>query len=198
MIFQEKKKEFLKDPPIRVVEVYDANRSTAPKTMKTRPFLLALTIGSLALTTFHGLAQSTYEPYTFITLAGETVVGVDIYPYYGSTDGTGTTARFANPLGVAADSAGNVYVADSGNNIIRKGYPATIILNSGPGFGFDPDGSEFGFNLAGPGGQSMVVEISTDLVSWLPIWTNSLGGELHFSDPLWTNYPIRLYRLRAR
>ncbi|MEJ1958075.1 MAG: hypothetical protein WDM70_00240 [Nitrosomonadales bacterium] len=38
----------------------------------------------------------------------------------GSTNGTGVAALFSNPFGVAVDSGGNVYVADSGNNKIRK------------------------------------------------------------------------------
>jgi hypothetical protein len=42
----------------------------------------------------------------------------------GSVDGTGSTARFYGPIGVALDSAGNVYVADTGNNTIRRGSPA--------------------------------------------------------------------------
>ena len=45
----------------------------------------------------------------------------------GSDDGTGTTASFANPSGVAVDSAGNVYVADSGNHTIRKVTPAGMV-----------------------------------------------------------------------
>ena len=39
---------------------------------------------------------------------------------YGSTDGQGTAASFSYPTGVAVDSSGNVYVADTGNNKIRK------------------------------------------------------------------------------
>jgi len=38
----------------------------------------------------------------------------------GSTDGKGRNARFNLPLGIAVDCSGNVYVADTLNNTIRK------------------------------------------------------------------------------
>ena len=74
-------------------------------------------------------------------------------------------------LGLAVDSTGNVYVADEFNQTIRKGNPATMILNSGPGFGFN--GGQFVFMLMGSTGRLVVVEASADLVNWLPLWTNT-------------------------
>lgn len=42
----------------------------------------------------------------------------------GSVDGTRLKARFRNPMGICLDSAGNLFVADAGNHIIRKLTPA--------------------------------------------------------------------------
>lgn len=39
---------------------------------------------------------------------------------FGSTNATGSSARFNNPQGVAVDSSGNVFVTDTGNVLIRK------------------------------------------------------------------------------
>src|SRR5258708_10362761 len=72
-------------------------------------FLLAGSLG----------AQSVYTPYTFTTLAGQASIG--------SADGTGSAARFYEPEGVAADSSGNVYVADTFNHTIPKNTPAGLV-----------------------------------------------------------------------
>jgi hypothetical protein len=45
----------------------------------------------------------------------------------GSADGTGSAARFKNPIGVAVDGARNVFVADTGNHTIRQITPAGVV-----------------------------------------------------------------------
>ena len=56
-----------------------------------------------------------------------------------SVDGTGSGARFFHPTGVAVDSAGNVYVADTYNQTIRKVTAAGVVttLAGGPTANFD-------------------------------------------------------------
>lgn len=45
----------------------------------------------------------------------------------GSTDGTGSDARFSQPLGVGVDAAGNVYVAEVGNHTVRRITPGRVV-----------------------------------------------------------------------
>ncbi len=56
---------------------------------------------------------------TLTTFAGSTTSG--------SADGPGTSASFYGVSGVAMDSTGNVYVADTNNNEIRKITPAAVV-----------------------------------------------------------------------
>ena len=53
----------------------------------------------------------------------------------------------------------------------------------------------FGFNVEGQAGQVVVFEVSTNLVDWVPLQTNTVGsGPLYFSDSDTTNLPRRFYR----
>ena len=72
----------------------------------------------------------------------------------GSTDGTGAAARFADPHGTATDSAGNVYVADASNNVIRKITPAGVVstLAGTAGASGSADGTGAAARFNGPRG----------------------------------------------
>ena len=61
--------------------------------------------------------------------------------------------------------------------------------------------NQFGFNITGTSNIPVVVEASTELGThnWTPLQTNLLvNGLSYFSDPQWTNYPARIYRLRTQ
>jgi hypothetical protein len=59
--------------------------------------------------------------------------------------------------------------------------------------------NQFGFTITGTSNLVIVVEACTNLANpvWSQVGTNTLtGGSSYFSDPQWTNYPARFYRLR--
>ena len=69
--------------------------------------LLALAIVSLCGWMNSLQAQNYATPYTFTTLAGRA--------YSGANDGTGSYPQFGYIQGMAVDSSGNIFVADSAN-----------------------------------------------------------------------------------
>ena len=57
---------------------------------------------------------------------------------------------------------------------------------------------QFGFSAGGPAGQGVVIEASTDLRTWTPLQTNTLGAApLSFSDLQTALFRTRFYRLRS-
>lgn len=83
-----------------------------------------------------------------------------------STDGTGNAASFWFPRGVAADASGNLYVADTNNNRIRKITPAGVVTT-----------------LAGTGINSSVDGIGTEATFSSPIGiTVDASGNLYVSE----------------
>jgi len=59
-----------------------------------------------------------------------------------------------------------------------------------------PDrGSAFTMEVEIPSTLPYVILASTNMQDWLPIFTNSVPGLLHFNDPGAANYPVRFYRM---
>src|SRR5262245_57161709 len=102
------------------------------------------TLGLLALTFIQGLAQSTYEPYTFTTLAG----GAG----FKSPDTPGGAARCNIINRIAVDNAANLYVADVFNHAIRKVTPNGVVttLAGSPGNPGSADGTVSNARFAYP------------------------------------------------
>jgi len=93
----------------------------------------------------------------------------------GSSDGTGSAARFNNPEGVAVDPSGNVYVADTGNDTLRMITPGGVVttlagLAGSPG---SSDGTGSSAQFAGPAGVAV-----------------DSGGNIYVADK--GNYTLRM------
>jgi hypothetical protein len=77
--------------------------------------------------------------------------------------------------------------------------PYPLILTSNLGFGVQSN--PFGFTVSWATNLSVVVEAAIDLGNpiWSPVATNTLSnGTFYFTDPRWTKYPSRFYRVRSQ
>jgi DNA-binding beta-propeller fold protein YncE len=116
---------------------------------------------------------------------------------WGCADGTGSSARFNRPSGVAVDSVGNVYVADTWNDTIRLGFTLQPKLILSLPQSLSTQGLRLTL-LCAPG-SNYRIDASSDLVSWAPL-TNLLSTNrtIYFQDPDATNYTQRFYRAAAQ
>ena len=109
----------------------------------------------------------------------------------------------ANFFAYGGDTNATVYYLPGtiGWDSTFDGLPTTVWLpqvqTSDASFGVRTN--RFGFNINWASGQTVVVEACTNLTNpiWSPVGTNTLTSDsAYFSDPQWTNYPARFYRLR--
>ena len=96
-----------------------------------------------------------------------TVAGVGVQGYSGDS-GPGTTAQLTAPKGVAIDSTGNLYIADTGNNVVRRIAGGLITTVAGTGSaGYSGDG--------GPGSKA-TLNTPTGLA------VDPTGGYIYIAD----------------
>jgi sugar lactone lactonase YvrE len=104
------------------------------------------TVGTSDVTTIaiscHG------EGYLTSTLAGSDTAG--------ASDATGANASFNRPVGLAVDSHGNVFVADEGNNLVRRITPTGAVSTwAGSGSVGAVDASGAGASFSAPRGLAV-------------------------------------------
>jgi hypothetical protein len=119
----------------------------------------------------------------------------------------GLTTSFA----LAGFLAASCLVAFSDEATTRKLVPLTTSLNSTvislwnpraqtSNSSFGVQSNQFGFNISGTTSIPIVVEACTNVSNpnWVPLLNYTLtNGTVYFTDPQWTNYPVRFYRLRS-
>jgi sugar lactone lactonase YvrE len=111
-----------------------------------------------------------------VTPAGVVTTFAGAAGFNGSDDGPAASARFNTPRGIVRDVAGNLYVADTGNELIRK---------------ISPDGTVS--TLAGNGAWGSVDGIGTAARFADPVGLAVVGGILYVAD--WGGNKVRAISL---
>ena len=118
------------------------------------------------------------------TVAGSSGAG------YSGDGGMATAAELTSPSDVVVDAAGNLYIGDTYNNVIRKvNTSGTITTIAGNGYG-----AASGLSGTAIGGYSGDGGAATDAELWLPVGCAlDAAGYLYIADA--NNYRIRKVRV---
>ena len=114
-------------------------------------------------------------------------------------DGTGAAVGFFHPESIAVDRLGSVYVADSGNYTIRKGWPFGTGSDANTEIAVSREGQSTRVEVATINGCTYQLQLSDSLTP--PAWTNASAAQIGYGNPLsFTNAadgaPQRFYRVR--
>ncbi len=124
--------------------------------------------GNIYFANFYRIQKVTASTGIISTVAGNGTQG------FSGDGGVATSATLSIPAGVAVDAAGNIYIADSGNNRIRKVTAATGIISTVAGNGTN--------GFSGDGGVATLATLNNP--RRLAVDT---AGNIYFAD----NYRIR-------
>ncbi|MGZ4964162.1 MAG: immunoglobulin domain-containing protein, partial [Limisphaerales bacterium] len=146
-----------------------------------------------------------------VTFSVGTVPASDPYTYYWYYETTNLIQSGTNSIlnipAVSTNDAGrySVVVSNSYGTVTSDVASLTVIpaippqiISADAQFGFFTDG--FSFNIRGASGQTIVVEGSTDFLSWTPLVTNLIGSTnfFYFSDQTSSDFPCRFYRAKLQ
>lgn len=131
-----------------------------------------------------------------ITPSGVTTTLGGLLSYFGSADGAGGAARFAEPNGVAVDSHGTVYVTEQINATIRMGRPIIQMQPVPSALSGQIQTQGFGFSASLASGLNYRIQGSSNLSAWEDL-TNFAPAGLTYSfwDNEATNLSQRFYRV---
>jgi sugar lactone lactonase YvrE len=155
-------------------EGYAGDGGAATKAALMAPLGVAVdAAGNLYIADYYGWIREVNASTGVIsTLAGNGTNG------YSGDGGSATSAQFYNPIGVAVDSSGNVYIADSGNGAVRMVSNGTITTIAGNGT----------LAYVGDGGPASQAEFSA--ISGIAV---DAQGNIYVADT--SNDAVRLFPL---
>ena len=133
---------------------YSGDYTPAINARLDSPYSVAVDlIGNLFITDYKNNVIRKVDTDGIIT----TYAGNGLYGHTGD-NGPAASAELNGPAGIAVDTAGNLYIADANNNVIRKvdrnGIITTVVGNGSAGFGGDL-GPALGANLHTPFGVAV-------------------------------------------
>lgn len=123
--------------------------------------------------------------------------GFAVLHSFNGSDGSQINGDLAYNNGVLYGTAANGGSSSDGD-VFSLVLPPPPSIMAGSSFGIATNC--FGFVVSAPSNQPVAIDICTNLGgNWTPVQTNTLGAgtnAFYFSDPKWTNYPVRYYRIR--
>jgi len=159
-----------------------------------------------SVTDMGGWTFSDCTSLTHVTIPGS-LTNIADYMFYACSNLTGVYFRGNAPNAGESILDGDLHATvyylpgTAGWSTSYGGVPTALwqprMLTGSASFGVQTN--RFGFTVAWASGMTVVVEATGNLASpaWAPLQTNTLAAECwYFSEPAWTNYSQRFYRIR--